>query len=286
MQAIVHVVLLGGTLIALPIIPSEANKPSPDGEPLSQIMTLLAMTVGLPFLALASTGPLLQGWFARVSPGVSPYRLYALSNAGSLLALLAYPFLFEPKLRLPVQAQTWSIAYGAFALLCVACAWRLFRSSGPLAMPLAETSQTAVAVEQRPAVGSVVLWLSLSACGSALLLATTNQLCQDVAVVPFLWIAPLSVYLLTFILCFDSPRWYVRPVFLGALPLAITAAAATMIWGVGKFQGWSLPLGVQIGVYLAALFVCCMGCHGELVRIKPSPRYLRIFISPFRPAGR
>ncbi len=268
-QAIVHIALLVLAALTLPIIPADAWKPAPSDEPTLRILILLAVTVGAPYLMLASTAPLLQRWFSRTAPGASPYRLYALSNAGSLLALFSYPFLFERLFQLPVQAWTWSVGFIAFALLCTVCALRQMNATEPAAQ---EAEATAPAPAERvPGAGEILLWLALAGFGSIMLLAITNQLCQDVAVVPFLWLLPLSIYLLSFIITFESDRWYRRGVF-GPLLLAGVAAGVFAL-----ARGIDLGLKWQIGLYTLTLFACCMSLHGELARSRPAPRYLTLF---------
>ena len=268
-QALVHTVLLLAAALALPVLPSAAWKPDAGTDPTWRILVILTVSVGLPYLALAATSPLLQAWFSMAHPGVSPYRLYALSNAGSLLALASYPFVFEPLLRLKTQGYAWSGAFVAFAILCAVCAVRMRR-----AKPLEDSAAGAlgeVAAVQRPRLTTIVLWIALAACGSVMLLAVTNQLCMDVGVVPFLWVLPLSLYLLSFILCFESDRTYWRPLFWPLLGLTTAAIV------------WLLYLGVNVGIlwqvigYSTGLFACCMVCHGELSRLKPDPRYLTSF---------
>jgi len=275
-QVVIHISILALSLLFLPIIPSEAWKPTSEQAPSWQILWLLLATVGGPYFMLSTTGPLLQRWFSRTSPGESPYRLYALSNVGSLLALLSYPFVFEPWMRLRQQAMNWTIAYLVFAGLVAWCATRLWQQLGDQteeSMRAIETmdAQTEGSEGRSPRWWQMSLWLGLSACGSVMLLATTNQLCIDVATVPFLWVLPLSIYLLTFILCFDSPRWYDRRVF--GLMLLITAPAACWVLR----QAADAAMLEQIAIYSATLFACCMTCHGELVRSKPHPRYLTHF---------
>ena len=277
-QAILHATLLGLALVALPITPAEALKPTDAGVPIGRILLILGISVGPPYLMLSATGPLLQRWFAELHPSRSPYRLYALSNTGSLLALLSYPFVVERFVRLEAQTLFWSLAYIGFAVLCGACAWKIFHLAtaavGQQGEPEIEPSPSAPASSpsgHRPGLGPTLLWLSLSACGSALLLATTNQMSMDIAVVPFLWILPLSVYLLTFILCFDHERWYVRPLFMALLPLALMNALRLIYGGTG------LGIVDQIVGYSLSLFICCMCCHGELFRTRPAPVQLTFF---------
>jgi hypothetical protein len=207
---------------------------------------------------------LLQRWFAHLQPGRSPYRLYALSNLGSLLALLTYPFLVERFVRLQAQTSTWSVGYVVFAGLCVACAWRLSGSNTDAVDPVGSSAE-------RPGAGLAGPWLALSACGSGLLMATTNQMSLDIAVVPFLWILPLALYLLTFILCFDSDGWYRRPLFAALLALTLINTVRLLYAGV------DLGIMDQVVGYSLTLFVACMCCHGELARMRPHPRHLTYF---------
>ena len=277
-QAIVHAALLGLALITLPITPMEALKPTGPEAPVGRILLILTLSVGAPFFLLSATAPLLQSWFARLVPGRSPYRLYALSNLGSLLALLSYPFLVERFVRLQSQTSIWSLGYVLFAGLCAMCAWRLFRSPVGMAQGSGSAGKEQAGVvkpqsesEDRPGAGAAVLWLLLSACGSGLLVATTNQLSLDIAVIPFLWIVPLSLYLLTFILCFDSDRWYVRPLFAALLALSLINSVRLLYMGI------DLGIVDQIVGYSLTLFVYCMCCHGELARLRPAPRHLTLF---------
>ena len=277
-QAILHATLLGLALVALPITPAEALKPTNAGASIGRILLILGLSVGAPYLMLSATGPLLQRWFAELHPSRSPYRLYALSNTGSLLALLSYPFMVERFVRLEAQTLFWSLGYIGFAALCGACAWKVFHLA-TAAVPQQgeseiEPSPTPVASSRsghRPGLGPTLLWLSLSACGSALLLATTNQMSMDIAVIPFLWILPLGIYLLTFILCFEHERWYVRPLFVALLPLALMNALRLVYGGAG------LGIVDQMVGYSLSLFICCMCCHGELFRMRPAPVQLTFF---------
>lgn len=261
-----HLCLLGLALVTLPITPSEAWIPGVETNPTLGILMVLGASIGVPFLLLSSTGPLLQSWYARLEPGRSPYRLYALSNVGSVAALISYPFLIEPLFPLRGQTMGWSWTYGSFALLCGACAWKLLRHAPPTAR--AETPEP---TGHTATVFDVTLWILLSACGSATLLATTNQLMLDVAAAPFIWIPPLVVYLLSFIFCFEGERLYPRPLFCALLPGAVLLAILLLSSGVG------MGFLEQIFGYTAILFVCCMCCHGELTRLKPAPRQLTFF---------
>ena len=264
-QAGLHMVLLAVAALTLPITPDAALQPVDGTAPTWRILVVLATSVALPYLVLAATGPLLQGWLVALRPERSPYRYYALSNVGSLLALLSYPFVFERMFTRTQQTEGWSWAYLGFALLCGACALRLRRFTRGV------PASTGPSQGEVPGWRVRLLWLGLSATASALLLATTNQLCLDVAAVPFLWIVPLALYLLSFILCFDSDRWYVRPLVLGLLALCLC-------WTVQALSlGSDLDLSRQILVFCGTLFVACMACHGELARLRPAPMHLTAF---------
>lgn len=276
-QGVVHgaVILVSLALLAwnafrwsAPILPDAAWRPASVDSPYADVFTILSAAIAIPYFALASNSPLLQAWFSRAFPNKSPYRLYALSNAGSLLALLTYPILVEPNLAVTQQARVWTIGYVVFAALVLYGAYRMMRLSPRQDAARDETIFGTPTLPSRSARG---LWLLLPACASALLLATTAQITQEVAVIPFLWILPLAIYLVSFILTFDSARWYARRAFTYAFFLV--SALATL----GLAMGPQLGLWVQLSIYLTMLFVSCMICHGELARLKPHPRYLTTF---------
>jgi hypothetical protein len=266
-QVRLHFVLLALSLLLLPIIPDTAWKPSGEENPSVRILGLLAVSIGLPYLMLATTSPLIQAWFARRYHGTLPYRLFALSNLASLLALLAYPFLVEPWIATRVQSIVWSVAYGIFVALCALAGLAAMRAA-PAATATAARTDESTAAEPAPTPGRQALWLVLAALGSFMLLAVTNHICQNVASIPFLWILPLSLYLATFIFAFDHPRWYQRHFFIALTAIALPA----MAW---MFD--SLDLEYAIPVYLVGLFAVCMFCHGEFAQLKPSPRYLTTY---------
>jgi hypothetical protein len=273
-QAIVHITLLGlsASLIVLgalfwktPLLPGPSWRPTSADFPVSHILRLLLVAVGLPFLCLSASAPLLQSWFARACPGKSPYRLYALSNIGSLLGLVTYPFAVEPGFHLHTQAWLWSAAYMIFFAGFIACSTDMKRPA--MSVSAAEESETA-----GPPPGSVqLLWFLLPAMASLMLLATTNLMCQEVAVVPFLWVLPLSLYLISFIICFDNPKWYRREIFHVLLGVALPMALVVLLSSINA------PTVRQIWMLGLVLFACCMVCHGELVRLKPHPNYLTRF---------
>jgi hypothetical protein len=265
-QMAVHIGLLAVSALALPVYPNVAWKPTGTEEPTLRILGLLAATVGLPYFLLSTTGPLVQAWYARQFKGAMPYRLYALSNLGSMFALLSYPFLFEPMFATRQQAVMWSAGYGAFVLLCAVTA---FAASKSFAAGQALEDE----VVERPGPRQYALWLALPACASVLLLAVTNHLSQNVAAIPFLWVLPLSIYLLTFILCFDGKGWYRRNPYLQLLAVAVFS----MAYALGVDAQGNVPVKVMVPLFGMGLFTCCMACHGELVRLKPHPRYLTHF---------
>jgi SAM-dependent methyltransferase len=268
-QAIVHTVLLVLALAALPIAPPESWKPLGTEEPISTILLVLTITVGLPYLLLASTSPLLQAWFARARPGVDPYRLFAVSNLASLLALIGYPLVVEPFFGNREQVVWWSMLFAAFAVLCALLAW-----SGSSASPQASPAQE----EATPPPGrkDYLLWLALSATGSVLLLAVTNHVTQNVAAIPLLWLAPLTLYLLTFIIAFEGGKLgrglYRVEIFWSVLLVWLAGMAWLLV--DTRFQ---FDLGIQIAMFLSGLFVACLFCHGELYRARPAARYLTAF---------
>ena len=249
LQTLVHVALLLASLAALPLKPRLDAPVS--GNPVLAVLGLLATSVGLPYFVLATTSPLLQSWYAGTGARF-PYRLFALSNAASLVALLAYPVAIEPLLPQQRQLLWWSGAYAVFVLLAVFAAVRSHAHATP-----AEEIRTA----------SAPLWVALAACASTLWLATANHLSQEVAPIPFLWVLPLSLYLLTFVLCFEAQGWYRPEIFRWLLP----AAWAAVCFRIAR-QGQSGGLEWEIPVMSAALFICCMFCHGELAASKPEPR--------------
>jgi SAM-dependent methyltransferase len=263
LQSIVHIFLLGASLVALPILPNARWQPAPGDDPTWNLFAVLATSVGLPYLLLSATSPLLQSWYARTLADALPYRYFALSNAGSLIALLSYPVLIEPKMTGHQQAWSWSIAYAGFAVLCGATA--LFARQQDDARQ--ERVQQSRVRERAP----YFLWLALAACASTLLLVVTNLLTQNIAPMPLLWVIPLSIYLLTFILCFESDRWYQRWLF---LPLLLPSIGS-LVDATGPLNEGSVSL--MLSLLCAALFVCCMSCHGELARLRPRPDRLTAF---------
>ncbi len=277
-QMTVHFLLLAFSVVLMgvlavqwpsPITPGADWKPASGRDPTVQLLVLLTASVGLPFFVLATTAPLLQSWFVAARPGKSPWWLYALSNAGSILGLLSFPFVVEPILPLRMQSMVWSGANLVYAVGLAACMFAArglstSASSGHLGVNSeVETSS--------PGYRDKLLWTGLAAGASCLLVSTTNHMCQDTAVVPLLWVLPLSLYLASFIICFGSEalyqRWLFPPLFAASLICAV----------VVLFMGEDAPLLVQIGVDAVVLFTGSMVCHGELSRAKPGTRHLTSF---------
>jgi SAM-dependent methyltransferase len=266
-QMLLHGGLLVAAAAALPIYPNIAWKPVGALDPTMRILGLLAVTVGLPYFLLSTTGPLLQAWYARRYQGAMPYRLYALSNAGSMFALLSYPVLFEPSFTTHQQSGMWSWSFGGFAALCAITAWV---SRGGEGFILKEELAGGSAC---PTKRTYAMWLLLPALTSVLLLAVTNHLSQNVAAIPFLWVLPLSIYLLTFILCFEGEGWYRRNPYLQLLAVAL----GSMTYALTIDMTSNVPIKVMLPLFGVGLFTCCMVCHGELARLKPDPKYLTHF---------
>ncbi len=274
-QMILHVVLLAGSCALLPIIPAEHWRPTAAGDPTARILLVLGATIGLPYFLLSSTSPLLQAWFVRRSGSLVPYRLFALSNFGSMLALISFPFLVEPVLTSHQQAYGWSTGYVVFALLCAFTAWSS-REENPAMASAAQTEshQVGQALEPAPRPGflQLVLWVLLATCASVLLVSVTNHMSQNVAPIPLLWVVPLALYLLTFIFAFESDRLYKRWLFIPLLFPAL-GGMAYMIYAADQ----NLDIKWAIPGFAAGLFVACMVCHGELAKRRPAPRHLTLF---------
>jgi MFS family permease len=272
-QVVLHATLLGLSILLMPIAPSAGWKPSNAEMPTLRILALLVVSVGLPYTLLSTTGPLLQAWYARSRPGAMPYRLFALSNLGSMLGLLTYPPLVEPFLSTRSQTLAWSAAYVVFAGLCATTAFKSWKKTEAIVAPEAgDIEEGAMQTDPAPAAGTRIAWILLPACASALLLSVTTHVTQDVAAIPFLWVLPLSLYLLSFILCFDADGWYRRGFFMPLLAASL-GGMTYMLWS----DRAEIKLWLAVLIWAAGLFVACMVCHGELARIKPHPRYLTSF---------
>ena len=265
-QPRLHILLALLALVMLPIITPESWKPVGGEEPISRILMLLAVTIGLPYVLLSTTSPLIQSYFARLNPGRDPYRLFALSNAASLIALVSYPVAIEPFVGTRMQAIGWSVMFALFVLLVATLAWRVSGVDAATAdeTPVLEPEPLALAIQLR--------WIAFSAAGSMLLLAVSNHITQNVASVPLLWLLPLTLYLLTFILTFDGTGWYKRGPYAAAFFGFVIGMCFLLV-----DKDFQFDLIVQTSVFCVGLFVVCMMCHGELVLSKPAPAQLTRF---------
>jgi len=273
-QARLHIALLVISLLFLPIVPSEALKPAAGADAALRIVVLLMATIGLPYFLLSSTGPLLQKWVAPRFPEKSVYRLFALSNFGSLIGLLAFPFAIEPFSTSHVQSIVWSAAYAVFAVACALSAWKASQSMDSSGIAATRTN----APEREgppPRLAEYALWLAFAALGSVLLLATTSHITQNIASVPFLWVLPLSLYLLTFVVAFEGRGgrgWYQRNWYLFPTLLLLVAMAA----GLSANRG-VLDISLAVPLYTLGMLMAAFFCNGELALSKPVPRYLTQF---------
>lgn len=257
-QSLLHAALLLISLLLLPISPSEAWKPTGAENPTLRILGLLTVSIGLPYFVLSTTGPLVQAWFARERSGVVPYRLFALSNFGSMLALLAYPIAIEPVLPTRWQSWLWSGLFACFVVACGVLAWRNRHSAAIVLQPEHDVPPLRWI--------DMALWAALAACPSILMVADTSFLTENIAPIPMLWVAPLALYLLSFIVCFDSHGWYRRRVFLPLLVVGLGILAYLPTLGLTE-----LPIYFSMAINLSSFFVACMVCHGELARLQPHP---------------
>ncbi len=297
-QVSLHGLLLIISLASLPVLAGDAWKPAGDEDPSRYILLLLAVTVGLPYLMLSTTGPLIQSWAARSGDSARVYRLYSLSNLASLFALISYPFLIEPRLPLQGQSSVWSAIYAGFVVLCIVSGLLLLRSAGLLrgiaanddafdtatspsasvttagAVSAAGTAGTADTgfTAAAPSISTQGMWVALAALGSWQLLAVTNHLTQNIAAIPFLWLLPLVIYLFSFVLCFESDRWYRRQLF----SIPVFALLFACAYGLANNK-IGLNLKIALPLYCAGLFATCMFLHGELAALRPAPRHLTRF---------
>jgi spermidine synthase len=234
------------------------------------LLWLLLAHVGLPYFVLSSTGPLTQAWFSYHDQSDRVYRLYALSNVGSLAALLSYPFVIEPVLSVTQQSIIWSAMFCAFGFLQGYVALSLWHMRSESKQVKSDSIDESITSE-RPLLLTQLAWLGLPAIGSIMLLVVTNHVCQDVAVIPFLWVLPLSLYLVSFIISFDSPAWY-HPKPIAAVTLVAVCAIQAKEWLPAEAR-----LIVEAGCYMLFLLGICLLCHGEVARLKPTTKYLTQF---------
>jgi SAM-dependent methyltransferase len=316
MQVLLHGVLLAVGFWSLSVLADASWKPDGNSDPTLRILAMLGASIGLPYFLLSSTGPLVQSWVARSNVDARVYRLFALGNLASLLGLLAYPFVLEPRYTLGQQALAWQAVYGLYSVLCLASGLLFLKRlpapsvtwSPPPAPPpsvrawgktqpppefvatepstfgdLVESATRQVRAARHDAVPTPLpsraerlRWFVWSGLGSWLLVATTNHLTRDVAAIPFLWIVPLVLYLLTFVICFENDRWYRRAWVL--LPvLLVTAGCAWVLWAGVPFVSGGASIPVAIGLFSGGLFLQCLFLHGELAARRPAREHLTRF---------
>ena len=300
-QAVAHLALVLASLLFLPIIPADSAKPTDGAFPILRILWVLISTIGMPYFLLSSTAPLFQAWYAAKLPGRIPYRLYALSNVGSLVALLSFPFIIEPMMSSTLQAYAWSAGFITFGVFTALLTIVIFQTNND---PLIPTPEALLNTNQDIGESKVTLknwlvWISLAAIGSFTLLSISNHLSQELTVSPLMWVLPLSLYLITFIINFDRPQWYNRQAWAIASLVGIFAFASLKNEKLTeRFDALfnNIGLGLSIGDYeydvivqssfaLASLFFICMVAHGELVRNKPAANRLTSFYMAMATGG-
>ena len=264
-QIIVHVCVLGTAALVLPIGVASGWQPHAGISPTVWLLGLLTVSVGAPFFAVSATAPLIQRWFARTGHphAHDPYFLYSASNLGSVLALLAFPFVLEPTLRSQTQSTVWSIGFGVLSVCIVGCGAMVWRRTD------AVDNTSRPKVLSRPTWRQRATWMVYAAVPSALLLGVTTHISTDIAAAPLLWVVPLTLYLLTFAIAFARrpliPHWLAVRV----MPLALMGLVALF--------AWREPIGVFLPLHLLVFFVVALMCHGELVRRRPGVESLTEF---------
>lgn len=263
-QVLVHLALIVMVVAAVPVGIGPHATPPALGNPIAWFLGLLALSVGLPFFSLASTAPLLQRWYAYARAGADPYFLYAASNFGGLVALIGYPVLIEPMLGLKEQSTLWALTYIGLVVLIGGIGTQLYRAAERGVAPATFVAGSAVA----PLWRERLRWLLLAFAPSALLLSVTLHINTDVATFPVLWVVPLSLYLLSFVLVFARHQLVRYDGLLVIYPFILVAL--TMFFSTDR-------LLVDVGLHLGALFLIALVCHGELARTRPGPRFLTQF---------
>ena len=266
---IVHLVVMGAATLFLPLaIAGWWGRPPADATAAIWLLGLFAVSIGLPFFALSANGPLLQAWFARTDhpAAANPYFLYAASNIGSFLALVSYPFVMEPLTTLGHQTRGWTVLFFVLIALIAWCGWLMLRSPRPTDAPTTEAS-----LEPPPTWSAIARWVVLAAVPSALLISVTSHISTDIAAAPFMWVIPLALYLVTFVIVF-STRPILRHEWMVAIePMFVVALVGLMVLDIRKYTFGQLALNV------ATFFVITMVCHGELSRSRPAAQHLTGF---------
>jgi hypothetical protein len=266
---VVHLAVMLAATLFLPLaIAPWWGRPPTDATAALWLLGLFTVSIGLPFFALSANGPLLQAWFARTDhpAAANPYFLYAASNIGSFLALLSYPFVLEPLTALGQQTVGWTVLFFVLMGLIAWCGWLMLRSARS-----ADAQVAAAAAEPAPTWRAALRWIALAAVPSALLISVTSHISTDIAAAPFMWVVPLALYLVTFVIVF-STRPILRHEWMVAIePMFIVALVGIMVLDIRQYLLWLLALNV------ATFFVITMVCHGELARSRPAARHLTAF---------
>ncbi len=280
-RLILHLTLLATSSLVLfwlaiswgaPLLPDISWKPPNASLPFIRIITILTVSIGLPYFILATTSPLLQAWFKFLSPDQMPYKLYAVSNLGSFLALISYPLVFELLFNLRKQAGIWSLAYLLYLGLCCYLTIKMLQANKSQPVKVEGGPDIALSVlETSPSRFQIFFWIALSACTSLLLLAITNQMTQEVAVIPFLWVLPLSIYLLSFAVTFSGERWYPQTLYIFLLGIS------SLLLSYALDRAPIIGIFPQIAIFSFFLLAATFVCHGELYRLRPDPQHLTSF---------
>jgi hypothetical protein len=267
-SVVVHLVVMAAALFFLPLaIAPWWGRPPADATAALWLIGLFAVSIGLPFFALSANGPLLQAWFARTDhpAAANPYFLYAASNIGSFLALVSYPFLVEPFSRLGQQTVAWTVLFVALIVLIAWCGWLMLRA------PLPAVTTTAQTPSAPPTWRDAAIWIVLAAVPSALLISVTSYISTDIAAAPFMWVIPLALYLMTFVIVFSTRPILPHSWMVAIEPVFIVALVGVMVFEIRKYPLWLLVLNV------VAFFVIALVCHGELSCRRPAARHLTAF---------
>lgn len=266
-QIVIHSLLVGASLVCLPIAPFVNDNGLGWQAPQLALINSLLISIGIPYFLLSSTAPLIQKWYNYLPKNNEPYRLYSLSNVGSLLALLSFPFLIEPSMTSHFQTKIWSMGYVLFVLFILLTGYQLYGDKTKNSPSTTKHDDDKISVQR----SNVLLWLLLSTVSVILMVSTTSAMTQNIPPTPFLWIFPLCIYLLTYIICFNNDNWYVRKYWF--MLFAACSLAAILMF----FIGTQFSITIQIATYALILFFACMLCHGELARLKPNKSKLTLF---------
>jgi len=270
-QIQIHTALILISFLALPLALPENTVPPTDSNPTFWLLWTLFLAIGLPFFVVSTTAPLIQKWFANVGHHTShdPYYLYAASNTGSLIALLSYPFLLEPNIGLANQKSYWSVGYLVLCLLIAGCAFALWKNQQTTGQ---QESVDSVADGNTLSLATKLHWLALAFVPSSLLLGLTNFISTDIASVPLLWIIPLTLYLLSFVIVFSKWNDKIHPLMVKLQPIFLVPFIAYAFINPADLPYWAYLI-----LHLIAFFFAVMVCHGELAKLRPHTRHLTTF---------